>query len=148
MVPKFDFNFGYVMFDDKKFDGWECSIDAGLEMELPWDLTLEAYLSFSGMHRLYNGYSYETPLIDEISISKVFSNNLMVQISLEELFLPSKNEEILFGLGYYEKNWSKIQIPTVSLSVRYVFTAGSKKIKNSESFDSLMENEENTEKRK
>ena len=148
LVPKFDFNFGYVMFDDKKFDGWECSIDAGLEMELPWDLTLEAYLSFSGMHRLYNGYSYETPLIDEISISKVFSNNLMVQISLEELFLPSKNEEILFGLGYYEKNWSKIQIPTVSLSVRYVFTAGSKKIKNSESFDSLMENEENTEKRK
>lgn len=148
LVPMFDFDFGYVSFDDNSFDGWEYSIDAGLEMELPWDITLEAYMSYSGMRRVYNGYSYETPLIDEISISKDFSNNLMVQVSVDNVFLSFRDKEIRNGFDYYEKTWSETRFPTVSLFIRYVFTAGSRKITHHEDLESLMENEENVENRK
>jgi len=148
LVPMISVDFGYISFGDKSFEGWEYGIDAGLEMELPWDLTLEAYLSYEGTRRFYNGYSCQSPLIDEISISKDFSNNLMVSLSFEEMFLPSKDREIRNGLDYYEKSWSETRFPTVSLFVRYVFTAGSRKIKDSDKFESLMESESNVEKRK
>lgn len=148
LVPMIDFDFGYTMFDDKSFDGWEYGINAGLEMGLPWDMTLEAYLSYSGIQRYYNGYAYQSPLIDEISISKDFSDNLMVQLSFANLFLSSKDKEIRKGSNYYEMNWRETHFPMARLSIRYVFTAGDRRINNSETFESLMENEENVKKRK
>ena len=105
-------------------------------------------MSYSGMRRVYNGYSYETPLIDEISISKDFSNNLMVQVSVDNVFLSFRDKEIRNGFDYYEKTWSETRFPTVSLFIRYVFTAGSRKITHHEDLESLMENEENVENRK
>lgn len=148
LVPMLNCDFGYVYFDGKSFEGWEYSIDAGLVMELPWDITLEAYMSYSGMRRFYNGYSYETPLIDEISISKDFSNNLMIQVSFDNVFLPSSDKEIRSGFDYYEKTWNETRYPTVSLFIRYLVTAGSRKITHTEDLESLMENEENVKKRK
>ncbi len=148
LFPTVGFDFGYTMFEDNNFNGWEYSLNAGLEMGLPWDMTLEAYLSYSGMQRYYNGYAYQSPLMDEISISKDFSNNLMVQLSFANLFLPLKDKEIHKAMDYYEMNWSETHFPIARLSVRYVFTAGDRKINNSETFESLMENEENVKKRK
>jgi len=147
LVPMFDIDFGYAMFDDKGFNGWEFRVDAGVEMELPWDLTLEAYLCYEGTRRLYNGYTYSSPSLDEITISKDFDNYLTVSISVEDI-LACKEKEVHSGFNYYDKNWYETRFPTVSLFVRYVFNAGNKKIKDSEQFESLMESEKNVENRK
>ena len=36
-------DFGYVVFNDKTFNGFEFSLDGGFVMALPWDMESETY---------------------------------------------------------------------------------------------------------
>lgn len=149
LMPMFEMDLGYVDFGNPLYNGMELSLGAGLEMELPWDLTLEAEFMYQGTNRRYNGYEYSSPLLEAISLSRGFlSDRLYVELSMEQFFLNEKTEEVVTVPNYCSTMRSEVRAPSVNLFVRYVFSGGSKKIAEQEERESLMESEENAAKRK
>ena len=102
----------------------------------------------SGDRAPNNGYYVESPIIEDITISKDFSNNFSVSLSYEEAFLSTKNEEVCIGPNYYQRDWGETKHSAFRLFVRYVFNAGNKTLKDSEELEALMESEKNVKQRK
>jgi len=148
LQPMINLDFGYVVFNDRTFNGFEFSLDGGIIMALPWDMELETYITYIGKQRNYNGYYAESPIIEDITISKDFSNNFSVSLSYEEAFLSTKNEEVCIGPNYYQRDWGETKHSAFRLYVRYVFNAGNKTLKDAEELESLMESEKNVKQRK
>ena len=149
LMPMVELDLGYVDYGNPLYNGMELSLAAGLEMELPWDLTLDAEFIYQGTSRRYNGYEYGSPLLEAISLSRgFFSDRLYVELSMEQFFLNEKTEEVVKVPNYCSTTRSEIRTPSVNLFVRYVFSGGSKKIAKQEERESLMESEENAAKRK
>ena len=149
LMPMVEFDMGYVDYGQPQYNGWEMSLVAGLEMELPWDLTLEAEFLFDGTKRLYNGYSYCSPLIETIALSRGFlKDQLYVELSMEGFFLSEKTEDVINVPGYYGLNRAEQRMPSFGLYVRYVFKGGERKMAEIEERESLMESELNATERK
>lgn len=149
LMPMVEFDMGYVDYGQSQYNGWEMSLVAGLEMELPWDLTLEAEFLYDGMKRLYNGYSHSSPLIETIALSRGFlKDQLYVELSMEGFFLNEKTEDVVDVSGYYSLNRAEQRMPSVGLNVRYVFKGGDRKMAEIEERESLMESESDVEQRK
>jgi hypothetical protein len=149
LMPMVEFDMGYVDYGQSQYNGWEMSLVAGLEMELPWDLTLEAEFLYDGTKRLYNGYSHSSPLIETIALSRGFlKDQLYVELSMEGFFLSEKTEDVVDVPGYYNLNRAKLRMPSVGLNVRYVFKGGDRKMAEIEERESLMESESDVEQRK
>ena len=149
LMPMVEFDMGYVDYGQPQYNGWEMSLVAGLEMELPWDLTLEAEFLFDGTKRLYNGYSYCSPLIETIALSRGFlKDQLYVELSMEGFFLSEKTEDVINVPGYYSLNRAEQRMPSFGLYVRYVFKGGERKMAEIEERESLMESELNATERK
>ena len=149
LMPMVEFDMGYVDYGQLQYNGWEMSLVAGLEMELPWDLTLEAEFLFDGTKRLYNGYSYCSPLIETIALSRDFlKDQLYVELSMEGFFLSEKTEDVINVPGYYSLNRAEQRMPSFGLYVRYVFKGGERKMAEIEERESLMESELNATERK
>ena len=149
LMPMVEFDMGYADYGQPQYNGWEMSFVAGLEMELPWDLTLEAEFLYDGMKRLYNGYSHSSPLIETIALSRGFlKDQLYVELSMEGFFLNEKTEDVVDVPGYYSLNRAEQRMPSVGLNVRYVFKGGDRKMVEIEERESLMESESDVERRK
>jgi len=149
LMPLVEFDLGYVNYGQPKYNGVEMSLVAALEMELPWDLTLEAEFLYDGTKHLYNGYSHSSPLIETIALSRGFLNDkLTVELDMQGFFLSEKTEEMVDVPGYYSLNRAEQKMPSVSLFVRYVFSGGDRKMAQIEERESLMESESNVEQRK
>ncbi len=149
LMPMVEFDMGYADYGQPQYNGWEMSFVAGLEMELPWDLTLEAEFLYDGMKRLYNGYSHSSPLIETIALSRGFlKDQLYVELSMEGFFLNEKTEDVVDVPGYYSLNRAEQRMPSVGLNVRYVFKGGERKMAQIEERESLMESEKDVEQRK
>ena len=149
LMPMVEFDMGYVDYGQPQYNGWEMSLVVGLEMELPWDLTLEAEFLFDGTKRLYNGYSYCSPLIETIALSRGFlKDQLYVELSMEGFFLSEKTEDVINVPGYYSLNRAEQRMPSFGLYVRYVFKGGERKMAEIEERESLMESESDVEQRK
>ena len=149
LMPMVEFDMGYVDYGQLQYNGWEMSLVAGLEMELPWDLTLEAEFLYDGTKRLYNGYSHSSPLIETIALSRGFlKDQLYVELSMEGFFLNEKTEDVIDVPGYYSLNRAEQRMPSVGLNVRYVFKGGDRKMAEIEERESLMESESDAVERK
>ena len=149
LMPLVEFDLGYVNYDLPQYNGLEMSLVAALEMELPWDLTLEAEFLYDGTKRLYNGYAYSSPLIETLALSRGFLNDkLIVELDMQGFFLSEKTEEIVDVPGYYSLNRAEQKMPAVSLFVRYVFSGGNRKMAQIEERESLMESEKDAVQRK
>ena len=149
LMPMVEFDLGYVNYAQPKYNGLEMSLVAALEMELPLDFTLEAEFLYDGTKRLYNGYSYSSPLIETIALGRSFlKDQLYVELSMEGFFLSEKTEEVVDVQDYYSLNRAEMRMPSVSLFARYVFKGGDRKMAQIEERESLMESEENAAKRK
>ena len=149
LMPMVEFDLGYVDFGQPQYNGWEMSFVAGLEMELPWDLTLEAEFLYDGRKRLYNGYAYSSPLIETLALNRGFLNDqLIVELDMQGFFLSEKTEEMIDVPGYYSLNRAEQKMPLMSLFVRYVFKGGDRKMAEIEERESLMESESNAVQRK
>ena len=149
LMPMVEFDLGYVDYGQPQYNGWEMSFVAGLEMELPWDLTLEAEFLYDGTKRLYNGYAYRSPLIETLALSRGFlKDQLIVELDMQGFFLREKTEEMVAVPGYYSLNRAEQRMPLVSLFARYVFKGGDRKMAEIEERESLMESESNVEQRK
>ena len=149
LMPMVEFDMGYVDYGQPQYNGWEMSLVAGLEMELPWDLTLEAEFLYDGTKRLYNGYSHSSPLIETLALSRGFLNDkLIVELDMQGFFLSEKTDEIVYVPGYYNLNRAEQKMPLMSLFVRYVFKGGDRKMAEIEERESLMESESNVVERK
>lgn len=149
LMPMVEFDMGYVDYGQPQYNGWEMSLVAGLEMELPWDLTLEAEFLYDGTKRLYNGYAHSSSLIETLALSRGFLNDqLIVELDMQGFFLCEKTEEMVDVLGYYSLNRAEQKMPLMSLFARYVFKGGDRKMAEIEERESLMESESNVEQRK
>ena len=149
VMPMFEMDLGYVDYDNPLYNGMELTFGAGLEMELPWDLTLEAEFMYQGTNRRYNGYEYGSPLIETIALSRgFFRDKLFVELSMDQFFLNEQTEDVITVPNYCSTTRSEVKAPSVNLFVRYVFSVGSKKIAQQEERESLMESEENAAQRK
>jgi outer membrane receptor protein involved in Fe transport len=149
LMPMVEFDMGYVDYGQPQYNGWEMSLVAGLEMELPWDLTLEAEFLYDGTKRLYNGYSHSSPLIETIALSRGFlKGQLYVELSMEGFFLNEKTEDVVDVPGYYSLNRAEQRMPSLGLNVRYVFKGGDRKMAEIEERESLMESESDAVERK
>ena len=149
LMPMVEFDMGYVDYGNPKYNDLEMSIVAALEMELPWDLTLEAEFLYDGTKRLYNGYSYGSPLIETIALSRGFlKDQLYVELSMEGFFLSEKTEDVINVPGYYSLNRAEQRMPSLGLYVRYVFKGGERKMAEIEERESLMESESDAVERK
>ena len=149
LMPIVEFDMGYVDYGQPQYNGWEMSLVAGLEMELPWDLTLEAEFLYDGTKRLYNGYAHSSPLIETLALSRGFLNDqLIVELDMQGFFLCEKTEEMVDVPGYYSLNRAEQKMPLMSLFARYVFKGGDRKMAEIEERESLMESESNVEQRK
>ena len=139
---------GYSSFKQPQFNGLEWQIGGGVEINLPLDLSLEVLVEYNGITRQYNGYGYESPLIESISLSRSFlGNRLFTELSFNNIFLNSMSESVIYGVDYYSKDWSELRNPSTSLLLRYVIKTGDRKLEAIEEKESLMESESNAPKR-
>jgi outer membrane receptor for ferrienterochelin and colicin len=149
LMPMVEFDMGYVNYGQPQYNGLEMSFVAALEMELPWDLTLEAEFVYDGRKHLYNGYEYGSPLIETLALSRSFLHDkLIVELDMQGFFLSEKTEEMVDVPGYYSLNRAEQRMPSVSLFARYVFRGGDRKMEEIEERESLMESESNATQRK
>ena len=149
IMPMMELDLGYVNYGQSQYNGWEMNLAAGIEMELPWDLTLEAEFVYDGWKRHYNGYEYSSPLIETLALSRGFLNDqLIVELDMQGFFLSEKTEEMISAPGYYSLNRAEQRMPSVSLFARYVFKGGDRKMAEIEERESLMESESDAVQRK
>jgi len=93
----------YNYFEVKDYNGLELKTNISIEFPLPWDMFLSADLTVDGTTRNYNGYEYQSPLIDEITIGKSFlKDRAELNISLINFFIPDKWNEKLWDQNYTE----------------------------------------------
>lgn len=98
-----------------------------MEIQLPFDMYLTIDASYTGKEYLYNGYASETPIIDEISLTKsVLRDRGEITIGLIEWFIPYKSTDVTYNNGYYEKYAFHSNNRSILFGFTYFFTKGKK----------------------
>jgi hypothetical protein len=93
----------YNYFEVKDYNGFELKTNISIEFPLPWDMFLSTDITVDGTTRNYNGYEYQSPLIDEITIGKSFlKDKAELNISLINFFTTDKWNEKLWDQNYTE----------------------------------------------
>ncbi len=93
----------YNYFEVKDYNGFELRTYASIEFPLPWDMFLNIDMTIDGTTRNYNGYEYQSPLIDEITVGKSFlKDRAEINISLINFFIPDEWKEKVWDQNYTE----------------------------------------------
>lgn len=119
----------YNSFPDSRYNGLTYNMFFSLELQLPFDMYLIFDASYYGTEYFYNEYSYETPVIEEISISKsVLKDRGEITVGLADCFIPYIITDIAWTDDFREKNIFHENSNYIYIGFNYFFRKG-KKIK-------------------
>jgi hypothetical protein len=91
----------YNVFQDNKYNGLTYRTTFSSEIQLPLDMYITIDASYFGKNYTFSGYSYETPIIDEISITKsILKDRGEITIGLIEYFIPFQSTDIVWDNNY------------------------------------------------
>lgn len=123
--PSLDLDVYYTHFQERAYSGWSYALDFSLDVELPIDFYISVSLNFKGKSFYNNGYSSQTPSIDEISVSKKFLKGAAnIQLSFINPFLKNELEESYFGDDFREYNVYEFDKFSVMLRFSYFLNKG------------------------
>lgn len=122
-------NLYYHKFTDNKYSGFTYNMWVSTEILLPFDLYLVFDASLMGKELMYNGYSYQSPLIDEITIGKtILKDKGEISFSLINFFLTDESKDVRWNDNYQEEFIFYPNTKCFLIRFNYFFTKG-KKIK-------------------
>lgn len=138
----FECDAGYVFFNRTEHNGWEYNYGAGIETDLPWDMSLVVMLWAEGMHQSITGNTWGSPVFDDFCIERVFlKGKLTASLDIANLLLAERSETNTFFEGYSKSNYRSYKSPYVLLKLRYVLKTGDRKIAPDEERETLIESE-------
>ncbi len=115
----------YDDFQNCHYNGFEARGDMSFDVSLPLDLNLTIEGSGEGTTREYNGYKYDSPIVDDITLSRSFiKNQLMISCSLIKFFLPDNWKENNWDMNYHSYTEGKVQSRCVLVRINYFFKIG------------------------
>ncbi|MCK9236073.1 MAG: outer membrane beta-barrel protein [Acholeplasmataceae bacterium] len=98
-------NFFYQSFNNSTFNGFGNQFSISLDMMLPADFNFGASFTIQGKEYNYQGYNYNSPLLDEIYLAKeIFKGQGEINISVMNAFFPNKETEKIWSSQVYEQN--------------------------------------------
>jgi len=131
----------YDTFRNRSYNGFEASAELDCDIFLPLrlDLTIEA--SAQGTTRQYNGYDFQSPLVDEITLERnFFKNQLAISCSLINFFLPDTWKENTWDMNYHSFSAGSKQSRCILFRLTFFLKEG-KELKNTNR-ELNMENDE------
>lgn len=135
------FDVFYNIFEQKQYNGLSYKFWNTIEILLPFDLFINIDLSISGKDYSYNGYFYQSPLIDEISLGKgIFKGRGELSISLLNYFIQDHSKDVRWDSNFIEESVLYPNNKCILIRFNYFFTKG-KKLKENER-ELIMERDE------
>jgi hypothetical protein len=115
----------YDNFEAKAYNGFELRTSVSVEFPMPWDMYLNIDMSAEGTTRYYNGYEYQSPLLDEITLGKSFlKDKAEINISLINFFMPDKWHEKCWDQNYTELSDGKSDSRCILFRLTYFLKKG------------------------
>jgi hypothetical protein len=115
----------YDDFQNCQYNGFEMRGDLNMDISLPLDINLTLEGTGEGITRQYNGYDYESPVIDEITLSRSFiKNRLMLGCSLINFFLPDNCKENNWDMNYHSYSEWKRPSQFILIRLNYFIKVG------------------------
>ncbi len=117
----------YQKYIRNRSDGFAYRMMLNTEVPLPFDGFLSAYFIYNGKLLNYSGYSYSSPIIDEITVGKSFLNDYAeISITLVNFFLDEYAKEKQITPIFKETYHSYYNNKAILFRLNFFFTKGKK----------------------
>jgi hypothetical protein len=117
----------YNIFEQKQYNGLSYKFWTTNEILLPFEFFVNVDLSVNGKEFLYNGYFYQSPLIDEVSLGKsIFKGHGELSISMLNYFIQDHSKDVRRGSNYYEESILYPDNKCILIRFNYFFKKGKK----------------------
>lgn len=119
-------NFFYQSFDNSTYNGFGNQFSISLDMMLPADFNFGTSFTIQGKTYNYQGYEYNSPLLDEIYLAKeILKGRGEINLSVMNAFFHEKENEKSWNPQLYEEN--KYRFDSCMIMLQFVWSMKSGK---------------------